>query len=59
MLVEKPVIRETRNSVELMLSLMAQGADQDELLNHYPNLEPEDIHACIAYAYAIIAGDSL
>ena len=55
----KPVIRDTRISVELVLSLMAQGADQDELLDNYPDLEPEDIRACIAYAYAVIAGDSL
>ena len=55
----KPVIRETRISVELVLSLMAQGADQDELLDDYPGLEAEDIRACIAYAHAVIAGDSL
>ena len=55
----KPVIRDTRISVELILSLMAQGADQDELLDDYPELEPEDIRACIAYAHAVIAGDSL
>ena len=41
------------------MSLMAQVADHDELLDDYPDLEPEDIRACIAYAYAVIAGDSL
>lgn len=54
----KPVTRDTRISVELMLSLMAQGADQDELLDSYSGLEAEDIRACIAYAHAVIAGDS-
>ncbi len=55
----KPTIRNIRISVELILSLMAQGADQAELLDDYPDLEPEDIRACIAYAHAVIAGDSL
>ena len=45
----KPIIRDMRISVELVLSLMSQGATQDELLDDYPDLEPEDIRACIAY----------
>ena len=55
----KPAIRNIRISVELILSLMAQGADQAELLDDYPDLEPEDIRACIAYAHAVVSGDSL
>ena len=55
----KPIIRDMRISVELILSLMAQGVDQEGLLDDYPDLEPEDICACIAYAHAVIAGDSL
>ena len=46
----KPIIRDMRISVELILSLLSQGADSDELLDDYPGLEPEDIRACIAYA---------
>ena len=55
----KPIIRDMRMSVELVLSLMSQGATQEELLDDYPFLEPDDIRACIAYAYTVIAGDSL
>lgn len=55
----KPIIRDMRISVELILSLMSQGATQDELLDDYPELEPEDIRACIAYAHTVIAGDTL
>ena len=55
----KPIIRDLRLSVELVLSLMAQGATQEELLDDCPELEPEDIRACIAYAHAVIAGDTL
>ena len=52
----KPIIRDMRVSVELILSLMSQGATQEEFLEDYPELEPEDIRACIAYAHAVIAG---
>ena len=55
----KPIIRDMRLSVELILSLLAQGVSQEELLDDYPDLEPDDIRACIAYARAVIAGDSL
>ena len=55
----KPIVRDMRISVELILSLLAQGVTQEELLNDYPRLEPEDIRACVAYAHAVVAGDSL
>ena len=55
----KPIIRDMRLSVELVLSLLSQGVTTDELLDDYPDLEPEDIHACAAYARAVIARDSL
>ena len=55
----KPFIRDMRLSVELILSLLAQGVSQDDILDDYPGLESDDIRACIAYARAVIAGDSL
>jgi uncharacterized protein (DUF433 family) len=55
----KPIIRGMRMSVELILSLLAQGETPDDILADYPDLEPEDIRACIAYALAVIAQDSL
>ena len=55
----KPIIRDMRVSVELILSLLAQGVSQEELLDDYPDLESNDIRACVAYAHAVIAGDSL
>ena len=55
----KPIIRDMRISVELILSLMSQGSTQKELLDDYPDLEPEDIRACTAYAHAVIARDTL
>ena len=55
----KPIIRDMRISVESVLSLLSQGATQEELLEDYPLLEPADIRACVAYAHAVIAGESL
>ncbi|MBI4488113.1 MAG: DUF433 domain-containing protein [Deltaproteobacteria bacterium] len=55
----KPIIRGMRISVELILSLLAQGETVENLLADYPDLESEDIRACLAYAHAVIAHDSL
>jgi uncharacterized protein (DUF433 family) len=55
----KPIVRGMRISVELILSLLAQGVPQDEILADYPDLQPDDIRACIAYAHSVIAGDTL
>lgn len=55
----KPIIRGMRISVELILSLLAQGETEEAILDDYPDLEPDDIRACIAYAHAVIAHDSL
>lgn len=55
----KPIVRDMRISVELILSLLSQGVSIEEILEDYPRLEPEDIRACTAYAHAVIAGDSL
>ena len=55
----KPIVRDMRISVGLILSLLSQGATQEELLDDYPGLEPEDIRACIAYAHAVIAKNRL
>jgi uncharacterized protein (DUF433 family) len=55
----KPTIRHMRISVELILSLLAQGEAWQAILDDYPDLEPEDIRACLAYAHAVIAHDSL
>lgn len=55
----KPIIRGMRISVELILSLLAQGETAEALLQDYPELEAEDIRACLTYAHAVIAQDSL
>ncbi len=55
----KPIIRGLRISVELILSLLAQGETSETILADYPDLEPDDLRACFAYAHAVIASDKL
>ena len=54
----KPIIRDMRISVEMILSMMTQGVSPEAILDDYPDLEPDDIRACTTYAHAVIAGDT-
>ncbi|HYO74874.1 MAG TPA: DUF433 domain-containing protein [Thermoanaerobaculia bacterium] len=46
----KAIIRGRRLAVEHVLDMMAAGSDTDELLEHYPWMDREDIQACLLYA---------
>ena len=48
-----------RISVELVLSLLVQGVSIEEIPTDHPALMREDIQACLAYARAVIANDTL
>ncbi len=51
----KPVIRGTRITVELILRKLGEGATEDDLLDAYPGLTPEDIRAAAMYAADTLA----
>jgi uncharacterized protein (DUF433 family) len=55
----KPIIRGLRISVELILGLLAQGESIESLVADYPDLERDDIRACLEYARAVIAHDKI
>jgi len=55
----KPIIRGMRISVESILGLLAQGESTEAILTDYPDLKPEDIQACLAYAHTVVANDRL
>jgi len=55
----KPIVRGLRISVETIVSLLAQGETVEAILDDYPGLTREDVQACLAYAHAVIANDSL
>jgi uncharacterized protein (DUF433 family) len=44
-----------RISVELILELLAKGSTDNEILENYPFLEPEDIRAALYYAQHMVA----
>lgn len=46
----KPCIRSLRITVYDVLGWLASGMSEDEILHDYPDLEPEDIKACLAFA---------
>lgn len=46
----KPVIRGTRIPVELILRKLSEGMNEAGLLEAYPRLTRQDIHAAIRYA---------
>jgi len=46
----RPCIRGMRIRVKDVLDMLADGASQAEILADFPDLEPEDIRASIAYA---------
>jgi uncharacterized protein (DUF433 family) len=46
----KPIIQGTRLSVEFILELLASDVPEEEILEDYPHITREDIHACLKYA---------
>lgn len=55
----KPIIRDMRIAVEHVLGMLAAGDTADAILSQLPILEPEDIRACLLFAYRSIAGETL
>jgi uncharacterized protein (DUF433 family) len=54
-MVGKPTIRGLRISVEQLLRALAAGVTSEELLQDYPELDPDDIQACLAYAADLVS----
>ncbi len=50
----KPVIKDTRISVELVLELFSNGWTEDMILEGYPNLKSDDIKAVFAYLHECV-----
>ena len=53
----KPIIRGLRIAVEHILGMLAAGDTPETILQEYPFLEPEDIQACLLFAYRSLAGE--
>ena len=46
----KPIIKDTRIPVDLILEKMSEGETIDDLLRAYPGIKKEAIIACLAFA---------
>jgi uncharacterized protein (DUF433 family) len=46
----KPCIKGTRIWVSLILDFLASGETESQILTAYPQLQPDDIRAALAYA---------
>ena len=46
----RPFIRGTRICLTVILDALPPGLSPEEVIDHYPSLETEDIHAALAYA---------
>lgn len=55
----KPIIRGMRIAVEHVLGMLAAGDSVDDLLDGYPELEREDITACLIYARRTVANETI
>ena len=55
----KPIIRGLRISVDMILELLGEGASEQEILEDYPQLEPEDIRAALTYAHRMVSGEAV
>lgn len=55
----KPVIRGTRIPVELILRKISEGATEGDLVDAYPKLTTDDIHAAVRYAADTLAHEEI
>ncbi len=55
----KPTIRNMRYPVEIMLDLLSAGMTIEEILEDYPDLEREDLLACLDFASQLVRVKSI
>lgn len=56
----KPCVAGKRISVQSVLELVREGLSFSQIIqDYYPDLEPEDIRACIQYAIDVVAVEDI
>jgi len=56
----KPCVAGTRIPVANVLELVREGMPFEQIIrDHYPNLEAEDIRACVQYAMDVLGAEDL
>jgi uncharacterized protein (DUF433 family) len=56
----KPCVAGTRITVQNVLELLNEGLSFNEIIqDYYPDLQVEDIRACLEYAIALVAAEDI
>ena len=55
----KPCIKGTRIMVSNILNLLAHGAPVEEVIEGYPQLTEDDVHAALAYAESVVNDEEI
>jgi len=56
----KPCIVGTRITIQSVLELLNEGLSFEEIIrDYYPDLQVEDIRACLKYAIALVAAEDV
>ena len=51
----RPIIANTRITVQTVMEFLGAGDSIEEILEEYPSLEREDIYACMQFAPKLMA----
>lgn len=55
----KPCVRGMRWSVEMILDMLGAGMTIEEIIEDHPELEKEDILACLQFAKLYVSGQNI
>ena len=55
----KPIIRGMRWPVEVILDMLGSGMTAEKIIKDHPELEKDDIIACLNYARLSVSGEAL
>jgi len=55
----KPTVRGMRWPVEVVLDMLGSGMTAEEIITDHPELESEDIRACLNFARLSVSGEAL
>ena len=58
-LMGKPIIKGTRLGVDFILSLLAEGWTQEQILKNYSSLNQSSLKAVFAFAYECLKDESI
>jgi len=55
----KPCVRNMRWPVEVIIDMLGSGMSIDEIIEDHPELEKEDILACLNFAKLYLSGQTI